>query len=246
TAQNFDHCEIDLEHSDAAPDFTIDPFSAFPASPNSGLDPSYALNVSIGSTPINVYSGPYSVQPGAVRANGYVDYPTPQSAFAYNGRDSLLIDIRTSPNAVPAPAQNGQVVRIMAFSAPTPFARVHADGTPAAPLDPNTTTSGTGDNVMYDYEIEFVRVKTVATSPWRPGAPSADYRTPLLGSVTPPGTSIQVEYRGAQDATGSGATAWSSSVDVADGHPFVQFRVELVGDPTSGAVPELDTLVIPY
>ena len=68
----------------------------------------------------------------------------------------------------------------------------------------------------------------------------------ILAASIPAGTSITIEYRGSNHANGSNPTAWSNSVDIADGRAFVQYRVKFVADPVSGAVPSVDTLAIPY
>ena len=44
---------------------------------------------------------------------------------------------------------------------------------------------------------------------------------------------------------GTNLTGWSTNVDIADGRAQLQFRVEFVGDPVTGAVPSIDTLVVP-
>jgi hypothetical protein len=72
-----------------------------------------------------------------------------------------------------------------------------------------------------------------------------NYQIPIVAKVEPAGTSVTIEYRGADDAQGNGATPWSANVDVADGKNFIQFRVTFVGDPRSGEVPAIDSLVIP-
>ncbi len=241
---SFPQFEMALSHSAVMPDFSLDLFSSLPMFPNSGLDPVFSQNVIPGETPTSVFSGSYSISPSNVTPDGYVPYPTPTSQFCYNGVDSLLLDLKMAPSS--AVGLNGQTVRLMVLSSALPAARNVANGTPQTPLDPNTATTGTGDNSMYDYQIEFTRVKTSATSPWRAGAPGADYRTPLVASIEPAGTSVEIEYRGADDGLGANPTAWSTSVDIADGRSFLQYRITLVGDIASGAVPSVDSLVIPF
>jgi len=96
----------------------------------------------------------------------------------------------------------------------------------------------------------FVRTVSEATSGWLPSAiwtgplPSPDYRTPILAKHTPPGTSLTLEFRGRNSAT-STPTPWSSTQDIADGLQQIQFRVRMVANATTGAVPWLDTLLIP-
>lgn len=245
TADRFDSFELLASHSDVVPDYTIDPWTALPRFPNSGLDPVYANNVKPGETPQPLYQGPYAIRPADLRADGFVDYPLAQP-FAYNGVDSLLLDLRMSPSAVPGSGANGQIVRLMVLSSAQPNARVVSYGAAGRLIDPNAVRQGRGDNTMYDYQLVFVRVKTVAVSPWRDsGVASPDYQTPVVAKVLPAGTSVVVEYRGADDAQGSGATQWSQNVDIADGKPFLQSRFTLVGDAATGAVPSVDSLVVP-
>jgi hypothetical protein len=242
---HFDLFELLVSHSDVVPDYTIDPFTALPRFPNSGLDVVYAKNVKQGETPQTVYVGPYPIRPADLRADGYVDYPMARP-FNYNGVDSLLFDLRMSPTRIPGSGANGQVVRLMVLSSPQPNARVVVYGTRFGPIVPSAMARGTGDNAMYDYQLEFVRVKTVAVSPWRAaGVPSPDYQTPVVAKILPRGTSVVVDYRGADDAQGGGATQWAQNVDIADGRPFLQSRFTLVGDAVTGEVPAVDSLVVP-
>ncbi len=242
---SFSQIDISLSHSAVVPDYTIGPLSGTAVFPDSGLDPTFAQNVLPGETPTMTYSGPYTLQPTDLRGDGYVDYPIPTTPFSYDGEGSLLIDLAIAPDPS-ALGVNGQHVRLMVPSSPPPSARNFANGTPGAPLDPSTVTTGQGDNAMYDLQIEFARVRTEATSPWRAGAIGADYRTPLVATIEPPGTSVALEYRGADDVTGANATLWSSTIDVADGRAFVQYRITLVANRMSGAVPHVDSIVIPY
>jgi hypothetical protein len=78
-------------------------------------------------------------------------------------------------------------------------------------------------------------------------ARSPDYGTPVLAVSLPPGTSVQVEYRGS--AFGSGGaptTAWSTSPDIADGRRFLQFRITFSANPVTNERPLVDTLVVPF
>ena len=244
-ADRFDRFELWIAHSDVVPDYSIDVWSQLPRFPNSGLDPVFANNVAAGEQPQQIFSGSYAFGPADLRADGYVDFPIGQ-AFVYDGLRSLLLDFRVAPSTTPGSGANGQIVWLNVLSSPQPNARVFALGTPGAPLDPHLVTSGRGDNTSYDFQIELTRVKTVAVSPWRAaGLATPDYDTPIRAVVEPRGTSITVEFRGADDASGSGSTPWSTQIDAADGKGFLQFRFTFVGDPRSGAVPAIDSLVVP-
>jgi hypothetical protein len=243
SADRFDRLQVLAAHSDVVPDYTIDPWSALPAFPNSGLAPICPNNVKAGETLQSLYDGAYAIGPGDLRGDGYVDYPLAR-AFAYNGADSLLLEVRVAPSAVPGSGANGQIVRLMVQSSPRPDARLVRAGRVGAPIDPDQVQSGQGDNAMHDLQLEFVRVRTVAISPWR-FTGNADFQTPIVARVVPAGTSLEIEYRGADDGHGGGATAWSTNIDGADGKSFLQFRVTFIGDPRTGEVPALDSLLIP-
>lgn len=243
-ADSIPQIDIRIGHTDVVPDYTVHPFSALPAFPNSGLDPTFSLNERPGAAPQSVYSGSYNLTPSSLRGDGYVDYPLGSTAFAYDGTSSMLLDIRVPPTPGRA-ALNGQIVKLMVLSSPLPGARNVATGTAASTINPDTVTTGQADNALHDYQIEFTRVKTTAVSPWRAGGLAPDYHAPVLAAAIPTGTSVSLEFRGANDGAGNGATGWSSSIDIADGREFVQYRVTFVADPVSGAVPTIDSLVIP-
>ena len=88
-----------------------------------------------------------------------------------------------------------------------------------------------------------------ATSPWLPGSsiflPTPDYGAPLVAKVQPFDTDIQIEWRGAVDATGLEATLWAPSPDIADGLPFLQFRATFRASLITGARPILTNVVVP-
>ena len=142
---------------------------------------------------------------------------------------------------------NGQAVRLMILSSPRPDARAYAAGTREAPLDPDRVpVAATGDNALPEYQFELVKVKSTAQSPfWRAPTANPVYRTPIIAASVPAGTSYAVEYRGAADKNGTSATAWSHDIGIANGRPFVQFRVVFRANWQTLAAPSLDTVVIP-
>lgn len=243
-SDQFANVEVRLAHSQVVPNYSVGGFTALPEFPNSGLATRFASNVSGSETLVR--TGPYTVDPSAATPGRFVSYDI-GSGFTYNGLDSLLIDVRTfpDPNAL---GLNGQLIYLPIQSSPNPFSRIVA----AVPflsmgtLDPNAVTSGNGDNSIYDIEIDMARISATATSPFRAsGLASPDYGTPLVATVTPGQSSVALQYRGADDALGSGVTAWSTSVDIADGKPFLQISIDLLADLRTGGVPEIDTLVVP-
>lgn len=238
----FPSFDFRIGHTDVAPNYSVDPFSALPVAPNSGLSPTFAANERPGEAPVVVYQGPYAVSAADLRPNGYLPYPmfTP---FEYDGVSSLLLDFRVGPGL--AQGLNGQTVYIQVQSDPLPGARVVRFGTSMNPILPGQATTGTPDNAMPALEIEFTRAVTTALSPWYwGGANTPDYGTPVLAQSLPFGTAIHVRYRGT-NTLGTAPTAWSSTPDVADGMSFLQFEITFEANPQTGERPVLDTLIVP-
>ena len=249
-AETFPQFELLAAHTDVVPDYTIDPWSALPSFPNSGLNPLFAQNPRAG-TLVTMFSGAYAVQPQSLLPNGYLPFPTLQQPFGYDGTSTLLLETRCSPRPGLGNPQNSMLFYLMVPSSPNPFGLVYASaGWSGPPLQPLAATTGIGGSYLFDWELVFVRTVSEATSGWLPSAiwtgplPSPDYRTPILAKHTPPGTSLTLEFRGRNSAT-STPTPWSSTQDIADGLQQIQFRVRMVANATTGAVPWLDTLLIP-
>jgi len=238
-ADGFARFELAIGHTSVAPNYSVDPFTALPVAPNSGLDPLFANN---GMTRL-VYRGSYVLLPAMQSPSGFVPLPLAKP-FGYDGSSSLLLEFRVFPDPL-ALGINGMYGRLMVQSSPLPAARNAIGGLPAQPLDPSQATVGTGDNWMAELEIEFANVETEATSPvLGAGMLAPDYDRPILAASLPHGTSVKVEYRGVS-AVGV-ATPWSPSTDIADGLPFLQFRITFHADLATGEVPVVDTLVVPY
>lgn len=240
--------ELRAAHTAAVPDYTIDPWSALPMFPNSGLSTQFAANPAGTST--TLFNGSYTIAPSSLLPSGYLPYPAPQQSFVYDGQSTLLLETLCSPSPGLGPTRNHQMLYLMVMSSAQPFGTVVAaaglNGQPS-PLLPATATSGTGGSYTLDWELEFVRTTSLAQSSWLFSGPfpNHDYGTPIVASFTPPGTSLVVEFRGALDGFGLGATAWSSNQDLADGLPFLQYRVRMTANATTGAVPWLDSLFVP-
>src|SRR5690606_14827025 len=62
-ADRIERLDLDVVHSLVMPDYTIDPSSALPAFPNSGLDELFAANPKPGERPVRVRSGAYAIGP---------------------------------------------------------------------------------------------------------------------------------------------------------------------------------------
>jgi hypothetical protein len=245
TTAKFKRMVLDIGHTRVVPDYSINPITAFPRFPASGLNSTFAKNPKPGEVQTRIIDGSYTIQAKDVRSDGYLGYPTPTKHFVYNGADSLLLDIKmeATPGLKNA---NGQTIQLMVTSSPRPDSRVRASGRPGAPLDPHRAATGRGDNSLTYMQFEFARVETKASSPWRK-APVArpDYHTPTLAKSTPLGTSVRVEYRGADSATGAGTTSWATNVNFVDRKQYLQYRITFTGNPRTGAVPSLEAIVIP-
>lgn len=236
--------ELRAGHTAVTPDYTLDPFSALPSAPLSGLSTTFAANIDPAAPPQVMFAGGYVVDPTQMLPGGYMPYPI-AAPFRYDGVSSLLLEFRVGPST--ATGVNGSVVRLMVQSSPNPFGRVFAAGTPGSFLVPSaTTTAMTGDNAMHDLELVFARVETFCLSPWLDSnRQSPDYRAPILATSLPAGTGITAEYRGSASAVGANPTAWSSSPDIADGNRYLQFRLVFRANVVTGERPVVDTLVVP-
>jgi hypothetical protein len=236
-ADTFQRVAIAVSHSRVVPDFRLDPFSALPMFPFSGLARTFAQNAV--DQPVFVYDGAYTLRPQDLRADGYVDYPRPQRHFAYNGVDSLLLDFYVMPSS--ATGANGHTVYLMVLSSSQPDARVFA--APGNPFQQTTATQG--DNTMYDLQVELTRLKSVAVTPWIDiGTANQTFETPIAATAGPPGTRVVLRYRGAMDNRGTGATAWSTLVSAAHSSRFLQVEVTTEAL-LAGGTSSLDTLVLP-
>ncbi|MFK7742590.1 MAG: pilin [Planctomycetota bacterium] len=244
TADTIPQFELRLGHTAVLPDYTIDPWWAWPVRPDSGLAPSFVSNEIPGSPPEAVFSGAYLIDPANLRASGYLDYPMTRG-FEYDGVSSLLVDFRVPSGAFLQ--VHGMTVRLMVPSSPLPGARNVAFGMAGQTLDPATVQDGQPDNALPEFEFEFAQNISEALSPWLDAQVAApDYRAPIVVQHLPAGTSIDLEYRGASSATGATATAWSASPDIADGLNFLQFRATMRGNIATGEVPLLASVVIPF
>lgn len=247
---SFDGVSIRVSHSQVVPDFAIDAWSALPVGPETGLQSTFGLNES--SPLVLVRSGPYTVDPNAVvlgldgqGVGRYLDWGIAPS-FVYNGVDSLLLDVRSDPSPL-ANGLNGAQTYLTIQSGPLPGARNVARATqPFGVLDPDLASVGQVDSLVHDVVFEFARPVAVALSPFRSaGVGVPDYQPAILAASTPGTSSVEITYRGADDAAGTNATPFSADVNVADGRQYLQYRIRLVADVATGALPRVDTLVIP-
>jgi hypothetical protein len=242
-ADNFPQFTMRIGHTDVVPNYTIDPWSALPAFPNSGLSTTFSDNELLGAPPSVVYTGAYPINPAQALPGNYMPYPM-SSTFAYDGQSSLLIDFRVPQST--ALGVNGMAVNLMVQSSALPGTRVVAAGNATQPVAPNQVATGVADNAMPDFQIELARTMTFVASPWLDSLVAApDYDTAIVAKSLPAGTSVQVQYRGSSSASGTNPTAWSSSQDVADGKRYLQYRITFQANHLTGERPLVDTLLVP-
>lgn len=244
SAQVIPQFEMRVGHTDVTPDYSIDPWSALPMFPDSGLSATFADNERVTDLPVRVHGGSYVIDPAAVLPNGTIDYPMSRT-FDYDGLSSLLLDFRVGPGGFQP--LNGMLVHLASQASAFPGARNVALGSGGVPLDPGTVLVGSPDNAMPVFELEFATVDGLVVSPWLDAqVAQPDYGDAIPAAHLPFGTAISFEFRGATGALGQNATPWSSTPNVADGHRFLQFRATMRADHATGERPTLDTLVVPF
>lgn len=245
-ADSFPRVQITLGNSTIVPDYTIDPWSALPQYPLSGLGMTFANNFKPLQPPVVVCDQSYSITPSALRPDGFMPWPSFTAPFFYNGIDSLLVDFRVlaGPNTLGA---NGFAVRLMVLSSPTPNTRVFAPGNLQPPIDPFTISNAAqGDNTLYEMQFEFARPTSFAITPFvRNPGPALRPSPALVAASVPPGTSYQLTFEGASDANGTNSTGFTYFVQHLVGQPWLRMRVHFDANPFTGARPSIDTVVIP-
>lgn len=240
--------EMRVGHSHVLPDYSVDPWSALPVAPGSGLGATFANNEIAGAPPVTVAFGRYDIDPQQAVLSplgAFVPYPS-MVPFAFDGVSSLLMDVRAGQGG----GHNGMAVQLMLQSSPLPAARAVAGGTHWSPLPlPNpgaATVANTIDCAMPILQMDFVRAESHAVSRWfDAGSANPDYAPAILGQSLPAGTRVALRYRGSHSASGANPTAWSDVVDVADGHRYLQVDIAMHGNPLTDEVPLVDTLVVP-
>lgn len=242
-ADSFSQFTMRMGHTDVVPNYNVDPWSALPLFPDSGLAATFADNELQGAPPTVVYTGDYPIDPAQIMPGSFMPYPM-TSVFAYDGQSSLLIDFRVPQSS--AQGLNGMTVNLMVQSSPLPGTRVVAAGAGGLPVNPNQVASGVVDNAMPVLQIEFARAATFIASPWLDsGVALPDYDTAIVASSLPAGTSIEIIYRGSSNAAGASPTSWSSTPDIADSKQFLQYRITFHANHITGERPLVDTLLVP-
>jgi hypothetical protein len=180
-------------------------------------------------------------------AVGFWPLPVFSDFFEYNGKNNLILDIDADPGT------NYQITRI--FFGPVGFPTRHTFGAYG------TTTGTLTESVVSDMQFVKKRRTTIAQSLFYDATvANPDYATPVISpSTQPPGTVAQIEFEGAKgilfpipsnpnnvipDPTTF--TGYVTNLDQLDGYRFIRFRVTLVADVTTGVVPAIKSISIPY
>lgn len=180
-------------------------------------------------------------------ANGFWPLPTFTNFFEYNGKNNLIVDVDSTIGT------NYQITRI--FFGPVGFPS-------------RNTFAATGSNaggliqpVVQDMQFTKKRRTTIAQSLfYDSGQNNPDYSTPILVPATQiGGTSMQLQFEGAEgilfpipgnpnnvipDPTTF--TGFVTNLDQLDDYRFLRFRITFVANVTTGQVPKLQSLAIPY
>jgi hypothetical protein len=185
------------------------------------------------------------------------------------GGDSMLVECRIRPQTTNISGANGFTFAIGVLLAPSPNFRLFSLGSPNRVVNPdnlnqnaarcaigNTQNPGTatiGDNDRYFAAFDYVKTTSIITSPYVRVFPSTitapDYFAPTVqpaAAEQPAGTQVKLEFQGANNNTGASPTAFSTSVDVADGRPNLAFRATFVGNVHTLLLPNFDLIAIPY
>jgi hypothetical protein len=185
------------------------------------------------------------------------------------GGDSLLVEFRIRPQTTNITRANGFTFSIGILIVPTPNFRVYSVGSPGLTMDPDDLTvqesrcaigtnsapsnSLNGDNDRYFAAFDYVKTTSIITSPYVRVYPTAtaspDYQPAHVSpdpSDQPQGTQVKLEFQGASNVKGAGATDLSTDVNIADGKGNVAFRATFVGNVTTLLLPNFDLIEIPY
>ena len=190
------------------------------------------------------------------------------SSFQNDGGDSLFFEVRIQPQATTVSGQNGFTFSPGILITFYPYFRVHSRGDSSAPLFPDdivndprarcATATGPrpallGDNSRYFAVFDYVKTTSRITSPYTPAFPATVESPSYLPAIlqpplaqSPPGTSVLVEYEGADDAAGQKGTGFEVDIRHANGKRHIAFRVTFVGNTETLLSPNFDLVAIPY
>jgi hypothetical protein len=187
------------------------------------------------------------------------------------GGDSLLLEYRVRPQATNISRQNGFTFCIGVLISPSPRFRLFSVGSPGLQVHPDdivndpyarcaigktnapSNDAGIGDNDRYYAVFDYVKTTSRITSPFvkvYPGNTSSpDYYAPIISPNLvdqPVGTTVLLEFEGADTAMGGNEKDFRTDVNVADGRAYLGFRATFVGNVTTLLLPNFDLIAIPY
>ncbi len=266
-ADTWNEFSIDVSHTHVVPN-TKTNSGGFLTDPRSGLKQFFAQNIKKDDPPspttVIDRGRTYSVRPPTNLPNPFrVDFPKFDRSFPYNTVSSILLDMGVA--ASPAGGYNGYKIFISVQGWADPAFRIFTAGMAGFvvsdpwSLDRAGGTGGNtnqwGDNSIYIHRFDFKIVETKAESTWFEifeGAPAGfelDWNAPVFEpdlALLPTGTQIDVEYRGADDGSGTNPTEWSTSHNILDGRVSLMFRLTFKANPETEQVPGIDSLAVPY
>ncbi len=110
-----------------------------------------------------------------------------------------------------------------------------------------------GDNDRYFAVFDYVKSTSIITSPYVRVYPALtsnpDYFPPVIQpnpADQPAGTTVKLEFQGANNVKGASPTGFSTDVNIADLRSNVGFRATFVGNLTTLLLPNFDLIAIPY
>ncbi|MEW6742643.1 MAG: hypothetical protein AB1486_07775 [Planctomycetota bacterium] len=199
----------------------------------------------------------------------YHPWPAFEKPFRYNNNDSLTLEYRIRPQETAISYQNGFTFSAAALNSPFPRHRVYSFGSsnnilipdPEAgdlrakcAVGPQAKPQKFGDNSRYFYTFDYVKTTSSIRSPFVAVTETADPR--FLGPVLtpppeqlPPGTRVLLELRAAEDPVmfeGKPDDGWTTDVEALAGLDWIQFRIQVEGNPETLLMPTFDTIVLPY
>ncbi len=180
-------------------------------------------------------------------AVGFWPMPVFSDFFEFNGKNNLVLDVSADPGT------NYQIGRI--FFGPVGFPNRHTFGSYGS------VTGTLAEPVVADMQFIKKRRTTIAQSLfYDSGVGNPDYSSPVILPATQTGgTTAGLEYEGAKgilfpipgnpnnvipDPTTF--TGYVTNMDQLDGYRFIRFRATLVSNVSTGQVPVIRSIDLPY
>ncbi|MEW6744331.1 MAG: hypothetical protein AB1486_16375 [Planctomycetota bacterium] len=197
----------------------------------------------------------------------YLAWPVFDHLFPYDNEHSLLIEYRIRPQATLISFLNSFTFSLAFLNRSDPLFRAYSLGSYTNPMDPDDMTDPRvqcaegpqvgkphyGDNAVYYMAFDWVKAVSNIESSFgdslaSPGR-SIEWHAPIIVpplAELPYGTFTRLEFQGAYDLDGSGATEWVDDLQQLEGYPVARFRVRFEGHVASRSVPCLDMVALPF